>query len=352
MRIKQRGSVTRKLACALAGLVVSGSAYAIDFGNELEIHGFGSQDYLQASHNTYLGADHRGTWDDNFLGIVGTVTLNDKSKLWAQLETSSNEATRFTWFFVDYQLTETVRLHAGRVKFPLGLYNEYIDTKFIQVTSLEPALYQSAADFVHDAYTGVGADYSQSLATGGEIVWQIFGGNAYDTDPPVDSRDRRAYGGRVTYQTPINGLRFMLSGYRTLVETLATRELTNEDRVIGSIDFVRDDWDVKSEYGTHKLFGVSSNAYYVQVGHTVMQKWMPFLRYDHVTLDRNFKSSDSFSQKILVFGVNYKLLSNVSLRLEDHLNRGYALAVASGEVLPDQGQRTWNLFVAGIHFMF
>jgi hypothetical protein len=352
MRIKQRGSVTRKLVCAFASLAVSGGACAIDFGNELEIHGFGSQDYLQASHNTYLGADNRGTWDDNFLGLVATVTLNDKSRLWAQLETSSNEATRFTWFFVDYQLTEAVRLHAGRVKFPLGLYNEYIDTKFIQVTSLEPAIYQSAADFVHDAYTGVGADYMQSFGSAGEITWQVFGGNAYDIEQPPDIRDRRAYGGRVTYRSPINGLRFMLSGYRTQVETLATRELTNEDRVIGSIDFVRDDWDVKSEYGTHKLLGVSANAYYVQVGRTVAQKWMPFFRYDRVNLDGNLTGSDSFSQKIVVFGVNYKLLSNVSVRVEDHLNRGYALPVASGEVLPDQGQRTWNLLVAGIHFVF
>jgi len=79
---------------------------------------------------------------------------------------------------------------------------------------------------------------------------------------------------------------------------------------------------------------------------------MPFVRYDHVVLEKEFASSDSFTQKILVLGVNYELLSNVSLRVEDQLNRGYALPVASGEVLADQGNRTWNLFVAGIHFMF
>jgi hypothetical protein len=352
MRIRQCGLVARMAACLVAGLAYSAGAGAIEFGNELEVHGYGSQDYLQASHNTYLGADNRGTWDDNFLGLVGTVTLNDKSKLWAQLEASSAEATRFTWFFVDYQLTDALRFHAGRVKYPLGLYNEYIDTKFLQVSSLEPALYQGAADFVHDAYTGVGADYTQSLNTAGEIVWQVYGGNTYDTDPPPDTRDRRAYGGRITYRTPIDGLRFMLSGYRSHVEILATRPLTNEDRLIGSIDFVRADWDIKSEYGTHKFLGVSSNAWYFQVGRTVAQKWMPFFRYDHVDLDKESQSTDSATQKILVFGVNYKLLSNVSIRFEDHFNRGYALPVASGEVPAGQGDRTWNLFVAGVHFMF
>src|SRR5690348_16814995 len=104
MRIKQCTLVTRIAACAIAGVVYSAGAGAVQVGDELEIHGYGSQDYLQASRNTYLGADHRGTWDNNFLGLVGTVTLNDRSKLWAQLETSSSEPTRFTWFFVDYQL--------------------------------------------------------------------------------------------------------------------------------------------------------------------------------------------------------------------------------------------------------
>jgi hypothetical protein len=352
MWIRQCAFVAQMAACVGAGLTWSAGAGAIEIGDELEIHGFGSQDYLQASHNTYLGADHRGNWDDNFLGLVGTVTLNDRSKLWAQLETSSTDATRFTWFFVDYQLTGTVRLHAGRVKYPLGLYNEYIDTKFLQVTSLEPALYQEASDFVHDSYTGLGADYTQSLHTAGELIWQVYGGNTYDTHPPADSRDRRAYGGRLTYQTPLDGLRFMISAYRSHVEVLATRELTNEDRVIGSIDFVRDGWDIKSEYGTHEFLGASSSAWYLQIGRTVAGSWMPFVRYDHVNLDKAAGSNDSAIQSILVFGVNYKLLSNVSIRFEDHFNHGYALPVASGEVPPGQGYRTWNLFVAGIHFMF
>lgn len=352
MRIKQCTLVTRIAACAIAGVVYSAGAGAVQVGDELEIHGYGSQDYLQASRNTYLGADHRGTWDNNFLGLVGTVTLNDRSKLWAQLETSSSESTRFTWFFVDYQLTSTVRLHAGRVKYPLGLYNEYIDTKFLQVTSLEPALYQGPADFVHDSYTGVGADYTQSLHSAGEIIWQVYGGNTYDTNPPPDSRDRRAYGGRITYQTPLDGLRLMFSGYRSQVEVLATRELTDEDRLIGSIDFVRNGWDIKSEYGTHDFLGVSSKAWYIQLGRTLGESWMPFFRYDYVNLDKESASTDSVTQKILVFGVNYKLLSNLSLRLEDQFNHGYALPVASGEVPFGQGERTWNLFVAGIHFMF
>ncbi len=351
MQLKPIGRAATALFL-IACLDWSAGVQAVEFGNEVELHGYGSQDYLQADHNVYLGADNRGTWGDNFLALVGTVTLNDKAKLWAQLETSSGEATRFTWFFVDYQLNDTIRFHVGRVKYPLGLYNETIDAKFIQVTSLEPAIYQAAADFVHDAYTGAGVDYTQTLGNAGEITWQVYGGNTFDTTTPEDTRDRRAYGGRVTYRTPVDGLRFMASGYKTDVEVLTTRAIVSETRVIGSLDFVRGNWDVKSEFAKHDFLGVTSKGYYGQLGYSIGTRWMPFVRYDHVDADESRSASDSISQKIFVFGLNYKLLSNISLRVEDHLNRGYALPVASGEVPVGQGTRNWNLFVAGVHFMF
>jgi hypothetical protein len=108
---------------------------------------------------------------------------------------------------------------------------------------------------------------------------------------------------------------------------------------------------VKSEYGKHTFFGVDSNAWYVQAGRG-FGKWMPFARYDEVTTDEDLRSSDSFHQQIFVVGVGYRLESNVSLRVEDHFNRGYALPVASEEVVVDEGKRNWNLFVVGVHFMF
>jgi hypothetical protein len=337
------------IACVLLG--AAGDAWAENFGN-IEVHGYGTQTYMQSTANQYLGADTRGTWDNNFLGIVTAVTLNDRTKLWAQLETSSTDATRFTWFFVDYQISDALEAHAGRVKFPLGIYNEIIDAKFLQVSSLQPALYQEAADFVHDSYTGVGFDYNQSLGGAGELIWQAYGGNNYDTHPPANSVDRRAYGGRLTYRTPVDGLRFLISGYRTEVELLPDEGLVKEDRWIASIDFVRGDWNLKSEYGSRRFRGVSSDAYYVQAARTFASRWTPFVRYDSVTTDRALGQSDSYFQKIMVIGLDYRLNSNISLRAENHFNHGYALPVASGEVRSDAGAPSWSLFVIGLHFIF
>lgn len=156
----------------------------------------------------------------------------------------------------------------------------------------------------------------------------------------------------MVYTTPIDGLRFMFSVYHTDVQVLATDATVPEGKGIVSLDLVRNGWDVKSEFGHHTLMGVSSEAYYVQVGKTLWRKWMPFARYDHVVLDTRFEDNDSYKQGIVVVGLNCQLNSNIAVRVENHFNRGYALPVASGEVPVNGGIRDWNLLVAGVHFIF
>lgn len=87
-----------------------GSAIGAELGNSFELHGYGTQDYFQASANKYLGADDRGNWDNNLIALVGTLALNQKSNFWFQLEAVMHEPVRFDWFFVDYQLNDRARL--------------------------------------------------------------------------------------------------------------------------------------------------------------------------------------------------------------------------------------------------
>ena len=346
---------TSRSAFALAAALLLGAvgtgARADDFSDRFTFQGYGYQHYLQSTKNDYLGAGNQGTWDENFLGLVLSATVTDKSKLWAQFQGSAADGTRFTWFFLDYQLSDNLRAHLGRVKMPLGFYNEIIDVKSLQLSALEPTIYQGAADMVHDAYHGVGFDYEQDLA-GGHVLWQAWGGNAYDVDPPDDSRDRRAFGLRATYRTPIDGLRLMLSGYRTRVELLADQSMSNEDRVLAGAEYVKGNWDLKAEYAKHKFMGVKSHGYYVQAGYTLADKWMPYLRYDDYTSDTTQRSDPSYYQKTAVAGLGYKFDPNIGLRLEVHANRGYALPVASGEVAAGAGANRWTMLVAGVNFSF
>jgi hypothetical protein len=356
-------SMYRKAIGVGIGMALMMSMAAAHAG-DIEIHGYGYQNYMQTDKNSYNGVDKKGAWDKNFLGLVGAVNLSDKSKLWAQLESNGYDTPFFTWFFLDYQFNDKLRGHVGRVKFPLGIYNETIDAKYLQVTALEPSMYQGATDMMYDAYNGLGLDYQQD-AGNGEILWQVYAGNLFDPAPPVDSRDIRTIGGRVTYRTPVDGLRLLLSLNRTNVEALDTQggtvepgiptgDVSNEDRAILSVDYVRDMFDVKAEFMKHKfpLEGVNSSAGYLQVGYKVTDKLMPYARYDNVTMDKNAKSDPSYYQKTVVVGVGYKFDSNIGFRLENHFNHGYALPVAEGDVAAGAGKKDWNMFIASINFIF
>jgi hypothetical protein len=351
----------KKLIGVFIGAIIAAStlntARADDFGDRISLHGFGHQVFKMTSDNTYLGADSKGSWDDNKLGLVTAITLTDKSKLWAQLEGSSTPDgtdTHFTWFFVDYQFSNNLRGHIGRVKMPLGLYNETIDTRFLQVSELLPTMYQEATDTMYDAYNGVGVDYDHDLGAG-HMTWQIYGGNIID--PLLDLQageptyDRRTLGGRVTYITPIDGLKFVLTYNNTTYEVVADQSMHQEPREIASVSYVNDSFDIKSEYVYHRK-DVTRKLGYIQIGYHINDKWTPYLRYDYATLDDAQKSDPSYYQKTSMVGIAYKITPNMDVRVESHFNHGYGLPVASEEVNPGAGKTNWNMFVAGVNFMF
>jgi hypothetical protein len=356
-----RDGLRRRFVPIAMGALMAAPVGAVELTDRVDLHGYGFQSYMQTSGaNTYYGADNQGSWDNNFIGLVATVALTDKSKLWAQLQSSSNRGNDVTWFFVDYQPNDAVRWHAGRVRLPLGFYNETISVKSLQLSTLEPSLYQiyrTGADMVHDAYHGAGVDIEQETGVG-HLLWQAWAGNVYDRDQPDDSRDRRAWGGRITWNTPIDGLNLMLSGYRTRVELLEHHVMSNEDRAIAGIEFMRGPWDLKAEYAWHKaalhdlgdhVFGA---GWYVQAGYTISDQWTPFVRYDQVTTDKSRRDDPSHMQRTVAVGLNYRLTQGVDLRVENHFNRGYGLPVASGEVEAGAGQRRWSQFVAAVNFKF
>ena len=369
--------LTRKLALALAA---SAALTAPAFADEsiFSLHGFGNQDYTKSTANSFEESGVAGTWDNNFLGLVMSATVNDKSKVWAQLQANSTEQARFTWMFVDYQLNDDTNVHIGRVKFPWGIYNEYVDTRALQMSVSLPYAYSGEADMAYDAYNGVGVDYSLSLQKNGRLLLQGFLGNIYNPPAPVwnppypnqvsqqDEEaitvDHHVIGGKITWETPVDGLRLMLSFNQTrIASTSDNGQAPNQDgienRTMLSLDYVTDKIDVKSEYNRHKYPGLSgfhdekSHTWYVQVG-LPEGAWTPYCRVESIVTDEDEASDPSRYQRGVTLGVNRKISDNFNLRIEDSFNHGYALPVSAGETLAGAGKVNWQLYAVSINFMF
>jgi len=339
----------------MTGMFFAQGAQADD---KFSINGYGYQDYRQTNSNFFSGASQRGTWDNNYFALVMSTKFTDRDTAWAQLQTGGADTTRFTWVFVDHRFNDDLSVHVGRVKFPYGIYNEFIDNKWLQLSAVLPSAYNfSGADMGYDAYSGVGLDWAS-----GSLFTQVYGGNIFVPDPASDDHaDRRLIGARITWNTPYEGLRFLVSANEAQIEynvnlgagpSTTLTQLGKEDRAMVSVDYVSDIFDIKGEYNYHKVpFFVQigdpttiANAWYIQGGYK-MGIWTPYVRYDSYQADQRDTSDPSKYQKDWVLGVNYKINDNVNARIEDHVIRGYGLA-ESGTT------KNWNLIAAEVNFLF
>jgi hypothetical protein len=353
--------------CLATCLMSAVNAFAEE--ERFTFNAFGNQDFRRSTANSYMGADSSGTWDNNYLGLVMSGKANEKTRLWAQLQATTNLSPRFTWMFVDYQFSENTSVHVGRIKFPFGLYNETIANQALRPSISEPVVYAEAADMTYDAYHGVGVDWH----LGSNLLVQAFGGNIYVEPERRETalRDVNVIGGRLTYNTPVDGMRLMVSANRTTVEAMndsalpivvPTGEKASEDRAMLSFDYMAHDWDIKAEYNYHKTpalltqvppqtSDIKSKAYYLQVAYDI-GKYTPFARYDYVNTDTTLSGDPASYQKIYVIGVGYKLADNVNLRVEQDFNHGYALGAAEIAAHTLTPKVDWNTSMISANFMF
>ncbi len=119
-----------------------------------------------------------------------------------------------------------------------------------------------------------------------------------------------------------------------------------------STEYAKDNLKVQAEYAKSKAFDITKLSYYLQGGYTFAEKWTPFVRYEYTTTDKSQKDDASFYQKTIGLGLDYKVNSYISLRVEDHINKGYALPVGSGEVAAGDGKEKWNLFAVSVNYIF
>lgn len=323
-----------------------------DFQDRVELHGFGSAGYLQTSGNKYLSADSSGTWDHYAAALLLTGTLADRTKLWGQVFTGSTgpNHTHLDWLFIDYHYNSNLALRAGRVKLPMGLYNEIREAEFLQLSAIAPMVYQVSSEIADEAFEGASLVFDHDLG-GGSMSWDVFTGKTID-DQSAEIKYQGLRGGRITYNTPIEGLRFMASGHWENVERVTTAEKNTETTTMFSADFVRDNFDLKSEYAHKATFGIDSNSGYFQAGYTIAEKWTPYFRSDFVVTDISQSNDPSYYQRSQVVGLGYKVNKQVGLRVESHFNHGYGLPVASGEVAAGAGVIDWRILAASVNSMF
>jgi hypothetical protein len=374
-------SPVRSISCALLFTVGSATAadgfQALAEESRLEAHGFVSFGYFRTWENNYLAADSLDGSDEFYeAAFNATIRPLDRLRLGAQLFVRDlgqyeNGAVRLDWAFAEVTVAPAMVIQGGRVKVPVGLYNELQDIDPARTTIFLPqTLYpirlrdtQASVDggkisgFL-DVPGGTSLDYAVYGGTKNIENDSAFGANqgqrlgATPSDIDVDW----TVGGIVHWHTPIDGLGLRLSYTRTNdLEVMAGNATQTSDVEIVALSaewelpavtiateyvYVGNDGDVNTPFGTIALKNINNAGYLSAIWHVT--SWLDAygaVEYQHFEqVEPAGQVSDGWTY---VAAFNLMPLSNWSLKVEYQFHDG-PVGITSADN-PQGVSSTWQV---------
>jgi hypothetical protein len=190
------------------------------------VHGFLSEGFMKSDGNNFITAK---TGDGTFKMTEGAINiatqLTDKLHVGAQIYSGEtgrlgSYVPRLDWAYADYRVTDWLGFRGGKVKTPLGLYNDTQDMEFLHPWILLPqSMYPNDLRSMTLAHTGGDVYGRISLNKLGSVSYQAYVGQL-----PTDKNSGYIYGLQeqgfvnptysaynagydVKWSTPIKGLR-------------------------------------------------------------------------------------------------------------------------------------------------
>jgi len=178
----------KKYLCLLIALFLLMVSHIPSYAAEIEslgvdIHGFVSQGFLKSTSYNYLANDaNRGSFQFNEMGINFGKQVTDNLRIGAQLfardlgDVANNKVT-LDWAYGDYRFKDWLGVRGGRIKVPVGLYNETRDMDMLRACIILPqGLYNDLNRDTMIALNG-GALYGTiPLSVAGSLEYQALVG--------------------------------------------------------------------------------------------------------------------------------------------------------------------------------
>lgn len=309
----------RKLLALTIAAVVSGTSHAA-----IDINGFASIKGGMAlgSDDSLYGYDDNFSFKNESLAALQVKSdLGDKLSVTAQLlgRGADDWEVKFEWAFLSYDLTDSLRINAGRLRTPFYKYSDFRDVGYAYDWSRVP---QSVYGLGFDNIEGASLYHTTTLGNFDSSLQFIVG--SYDGDAAIGSAAADAqienitgvawelgqdgYSFRMAYligkttfyvgqlDSP-TGLYAQLSAFG--LGALAKKmDIVDESSSFAGVGFNIDknDWVVVSEITKAKVedsFISDQESYYISVGH----------RFDTITPYVSFEKEDNKAKTEIYAGV-------------------------------------------------
>ena len=394
------GLLGRFLSGVLVLCACAGTADADAF-DDMEVHGFATQGFVKTSANSFFGDSSDGSFEFRELGVNATLEPSSDIRLSGQLLSRraggmSTGSPRVDFALADMSLFGSkdakLNLLAGRVKNPLGLFNETRDVAFTRPGIFLPqtVYFQSVRSLALSA-DGAAVRASRFTDEGNFEVQLGFG------EPYIDENVEYAYlgdgfrgdfdsdglswVGRMMFETTDERWRFALSAAST---SLSFDPKSGDRMTKGTIDilyavasaqYAAEEWTISAEYVVEPIdyngfegtpfHGQSPTleGYYAQINWRAESDVELMVRYEEGFIDKSDKDGRAFAAatglpaharylKALSFGARWDLNENIAMRAEYQRNVGTLILSNKENPRPELTQGNWDMFSLSASYRF
>jgi len=215
-------------------LTVVGSSCAAELAG-VDIHAFVSQGFVQTTHGNNFPTNNSedGSFNFNEFGINFGKQITSKLHVGMQLFAQDrgyygNDDITIDYAYGDYRLTDWLGFRAGKIKNPMGLYNETRDNDSLRTNILLPqGIYTDSQRETAIALSGAGIYGTVPLGPAGAVSYQLQvgvlpitsdGGTAQTIatlvpggSTPTDATSKTAVVSYLEWRPPVDGLRLAVS---------------------------------------------------------------------------------------------------------------------------------------------
>jgi hypothetical protein len=397
--------LTTSVLFAAGALLAAFAAQAVEIEG-VEIHGFASQGFIQTTreNNFPVSNSGKGSFNFNDFAINFSKELSPGLRVGLQLlamdrGSYGRDKVTVDWAYGDYRLNDWLGFRAGKIKAPLGLYNESRDNDALRTFIFLPQnqYYEYDRDSFN-AITGGSLYGSVALGRAGRVNYQLQVGtfpieaggasaknySAFISTPDItsmvtDINTATSVVHHLEWHTPVEGLRATFSGLHTSFNGTATgidgngtqvdatwkfdrlhRYLVGLEYTVGDLvlasEYQLDDYTVIADYPSSPAQGFrskqSGDGWYLS-GTYRCTEWLEAGAYYHETYaDRHHRSGSGLVaagyvdnpwnawQKDTALTLRFDPVPHLVLKVEGHLEEGtWLIAETSGAE-----KKNWFIF--------
>ena len=357
----------------IVAAALASRAAAVDVADgKLSVGGFGQWGYGRtAGENAYFVGNREGNYENAQFSLAVTAQPQDDVLVAGQVFLAPDGEVSLDWAFGEYRLHDLLRVRAGKVKNPFGIFMEVKDVGTLRPFFTLPHSIYGAGGFGAEAYLGAGITGEWLGRSGWGLTYDLFGGALampvfeprqvlggpapYDfSTVTVEEREAKdVVGGRLVLATPLAGLSFRLSGFTGEIEEgVLTERLT----VYGvSAEWALDRFQLRGELFRATVGTEETNlAGYAEVAWNVLPKVQLALRYESLREEREGipQQSSLLHHDEVAVGLSYWPSPNLAFKGSYHRADGNRFAIPALSAADGSIDGRTDLFVVGAQFAF